>query len=537
MKRFWSGVLILGLGALVPSAALNAQTAKTATSRKKATTTAEELRAMREMMEQQQQQIQGLQQQLQQRDAAFQQLQQQVQRTQADLSAAQQSAQAAETNSSSSQDALTQLRSDMADVKTTLTNGAVQTQEEQKRVSGIEGTLARFRWSGDVRVRYENFVFDYTGCVAPNCESRHRARIRARLGVEGKLSEDFTGGIYLATGLNEGGVADLTDPVSTNNTLTSFFERKTIGLDRAWITYQPLNHKWLALTGGKFAYTWNRTPLTFDNDLNPEGFSEKFNFDFGHKVFKNVNVTTFQLFFRENNSGAAPRVDSYTTGGAVAAKLQLGSRWTMTPSYSLMRWDNADPIAAARTAGTLGGNALTNCTNAAKTAFCGGFFYSDLIIDNTITTPWKRFPWRVMGEYVQNLAAEPTHLDIATYGAGPCDGGVCFNEQDKAFWVETSLGQTKSKNDLQAGYSFARVGQDAVIALFNESDMRATTNVLQHRVFFSWLPMNNTTLSWTWWLGRTLNTNLANAARPSGLAVGAEDPILRRMQLDVIYKF
>lgn len=535
MKKFWSGVAILAL-----SAAMSAQTAAGSSTAKKArmtTSTAEELRAMRAMMEQQQQQIQALQQQVQQRDAAFQQLQQQVQQTQSNLNATQHSAQSAETSTSSSRETLEKLQADMADVKTTLTNTAVSTQDDQKRVGAIEGTLNRFRFSGDVRVRYENFFFDYTGCAAPNCEPRHRARIRARLGVEGKLTEDFTGGIYLATGLNEAGVADLTDPVSTNNTLTSFFERKTIGLDRAWITYQPLNHKWLALTGGKFAYTWNRTVLTFDNDLNPEGFSEKFNFDFGNKVFKNINVTTFQLFFRENNSGAAPRVDSYSTGGAVAAKLQLGSRWTMTPSYSLMRWDNVNPIAAARTAGTLGGNALTNCTNAAKTAFCAGFFYSDLIIDNTITTPWKRLPWRVIGEYVQNLAAEPTHLDIATYGAGPCDGGVCFNEQDKAFWVETSLGQTRNKNDILAGYSFARVGQDAVIALFNESDMRATTNVLQHRVFFSWLPMANTTVSWTWWLGRTLNTNLANAAKPSGLAVGAEDPILRRMQLDVVYKF
>jgi hypothetical protein len=529
MKRFLSGILIFALSAVMSAQTAATQPATKKPKRKATTTTADDIRALREMMEQQQQQIQQLQQQVQQRDAAVQQLQQQVQQTQSTATTAQQQAEQAESSSNTQKATVDKLQSDMADVHTTLTNTAISTQDDQKRVAGIEGVMNRFRWSGDVRVRYENFFFDYTGCAPPNCEPRHRVRIRARFGLEGKVSEDFTGGIYLATGLNEAGVADLTDPVSTNNTLTQFFERKTIGLDRAWLTYQPLNHKWIQLTGGKWAYTWIRTPLTFDNDLNPEGFSEKFSWDFSNSVFKNFTWTNFQLFFRENNSGAAPRVDSYATGGQVSTRMQIGSHWTMTPSYSLLRWDNVNPIAAARTATTLGGNALTNCTNAAKTAYCSGFFYSDFIVDNNITTPWKRFPWRVLGEFEQNLAANNTRFT----GAGP----LVFNPQDKAFWIETSLGQARNKNDLLFGYSFARVEQDAVIGAFNESDMRAPTNVIQHRIYASWLPQANTTIAWTWWLGRTLNRNLFNAALPGGLGAGVEDPALRRMQLDVIYKF
>ena len=528
MKRFWSGILILALSAVM-SAQMATQPATKKAKRKATTTTADDIKALREMMEQQQQQIQQLQQQVQQRDAAVQQLQQQVQQTQSSATTAQQQAESAESSSNTQKATIDKLQSDMADVHTTLTNTAISTQDDQKRVAGIEGVMNRFRWTGDVRVRYENFFFDYSRCAPPNCEPRHRLRLRARFGVEGKVSEDFTGGIYLATGLNEAGVADLTDPVSTNNTFTSFFERKTIGLDRAWLTYQPLNHKWIQLTGGKWAYTWIHTPLTFDNDLNPEGFTEKFSWDFNKSVFRNFTWTNFQLFFRENNSGPAPRVDSYATGGQVSTKMQLGSHWTMTPSYSLLRWDNVNPIAAARTAATLGGNALTNCTNAAKTAYCSGFFYSDFILDNNITTPWKRFPWRLMGEFEQNLAAKNT-----AFAAG---GPLVFNPQDKAFWIETSMGQARNKNDLLFGYSFARIEQDAVIGAFNESDMRAPTNVIQHRVYGSWLPQANTTITWTWWLGRTLNRNLANSALPGGLGAGVEDPTLRRMQLDVIYKF
>ncbi|PYV91131.1 MAG: hypothetical protein DMG90_08020, partial [Acidobacteria bacterium] len=104
--------------------------------------------------------------------------------------------------------------------------------------------------------------------------------MRVRFGFDGKLSEDFTGGIYLATG-------SLGDPTTTNETLTNFFDKKTIGLDRGFITYNPIAHKWISLTAGKFSPTWNKTSVTFDPDLNPEGFSEKLSWDLKMPLVKN----------------------------------------------------------------------------------------------------------------------------------------------------------------------------------------------------------------------------------------------------------
>ena len=67
-----------------------------------------------------------------------------------------------------------------------------------------------------------------------------------RLGLDGQLNQDFIGGVALATG-------SLGDPTTTNETLTNAFDRKTIALDRGFITYNPVAHNWLSLTGGKFA--------------------------------------------------------------------------------------------------------------------------------------------------------------------------------------------------------------------------------------------------------------------------------------------
>src|SRR5712692_1579092 len=103
--------------------------------------------------------------------------QQQLQQVQQAASDAQQKAASLE-SSFAQKDAVDKLSSQFADVQTTLTNSAVSTQDEQKRVSALESTLGRFRWTGDVRVRGEDFFQTYSGCTA--CADRNRARIRVR---------------------------------------------------------------------------------------------------------------------------------------------------------------------------------------------------------------------------------------------------------------------------------------------------------------------------------------------------------------------
>src|SRR5438874_7639392 len=254
--------------------------------------TLKDLQSLRDALAAQQQQIEMLRQEVQQKDQAWQQAQQQLQQAQTSASDAQSKAASAESAANSQKDTVIKLDSDMADVKTTLTNTAVNTQDEQKRMSALEGLLGRFRFTGDVRVRGESFFQDLTGF-----QNRNRARIRVRFGLEGRLNDDFIGGLALATG-------SFGDPTTTNETLTNFFDRKTIGLDRGYITYNPIAHKWLSLTGGKFAYQWQRTQVTGDPDINPEGFDEKLSFDFNSGVFKNFTAQAMQVLLNENTNSS-----------------------------------------------------------------------------------------------------------------------------------------------------------------------------------------------------------------------------------------
>src|SRR3989442_47820 len=531
--------------------------------------TAADVQALKDALAAQQQQIEQLRQAMQSRDAALQQAQQQAQQAQQQLqqaqataSEAQQKASSAESAANEQKENVTKLNSDLADVKTTLTNNAVSAQDEQKRMSALEGLVGRFRFNGDVRVRGEDFIQN----TVPD---RNRARLRVRFGFDGKLNEDFTSGIYLATG-------SLGDPTTTNETLTNFFDRKTVALDKAWITYNPVAHKWISLTGGKFPYTWQRTSPTFDPDLNPEGFNQKFSWDLKIPFVKNFTVQGIELLYSESNSGstAKARQDSYALGGQVSAKLQMGP-WTATPSFLSLKWNRPDAILQASAfavqatttgaagppavgpfpvpgegpgcAKVLGGpsfapcpfsaNGMTNATfidSKGLAHFYSGFNYADFILNNQVKTGFERLPLNLLLEFEDNLDAENHPLDAK----GRVVPGL--GSQNKEYGADFSIGQTKNKNDVQIGYAWQRQEQDADIASFGESDQRTPTNLLQHRIYALWKLRANTLASFAYWRGRVLNSNLENNAALTQKTIttaGQQEPWLNRFQFDLIYSF
>ncbi len=516
----------LAMGLLLLSLAMpgHAQTSAKNTSVKRAAkhrmaappeVTAADIRELRDMLKQQQEQIQQLQQQLLQRDEQARAGHQASQQAQETAQAASQKAEAVQSALATDHDSFAQVQSDVKDLKTNVTTVVENSQQTEKALGATEALLNRFRWNGDVRVRQEDFFFGCSESATVKCPPRIRQRIRVRFGFDGKLGEDFTGGVALASGV-------LFDPTSTNETLTNAFERKTIGFDRGYISYNPRAHSWLNLTGGKFAYTWQRTSVTFDPDLNPEGFSEKFAWDINHSIMKNLSFTAMQLFFNEASAGN----DSFAAGGQIASKLQLGKRWTMTPSYTILNWRNErvllnEPtsVTGGTTVGPFAPNGLTNATvgTGANRTYLSRFLYSDLILNNQVKTPWKRLPFNLLAEFEDNLNAR--------------------TNASKAYLIDASLGQTANKGDFQFGYAWVRQEQDSVISSFNESDQRAPTNVLQNRFYLLGKVQKNTVLSYTQWIGRTLDTNRQNALRAPGVLPGQQDKNLKRSQFDVIYSF
>ena len=562
-------LLLLGVLILLATLSTSQTSPRTRTrAAKQKAATADEVQELRaalaaqlQQSEQQRQQIDQLRSQVQQLIDANQQSTAATQKSQSTFEQAQSTATQAQQSAAEAQRVADQASANAVEAKTALALVNSKSQEEGKKISALESVLGRFRFNGDIRVRGENFF-------QSGLPDRNRARIRARFGVDGKLNEDITGGLYIATG-------SLGDPTTTNETLTNFFDRKTIGVDRAFITYNPVARKWLSLTGGKFAYQWQRTGTTGDQDINPEGFNEKFSFDLKSPVIKNFTIQGIQYLFNEVNAGAGSTAvaaqDSYALGGQVSAKLQFGP-WTTTPSFLSLKWNRPDSILQgsafalqATTTGASGttaagpfpvsgegpgcqkvlngpsfppcpfaANGMTNATfvdASGKAHFFSGFNYADFILNNQIRTGAERWP---ILEFEENLDAEDQPLN--SKGVVMSDLGP----QNKEYGFDFSVGQTKSKNDVQIGYTWYRQEQDSVIASFAESDQRTPTNLIQNKIYALWKVRSNTVANFTWWHGRVLNSNLENNAaltQKSVSTAGELEPYLNRFQFDLIYTF
>ncbi|PYX56886.1 MAG: hypothetical protein DMG73_14405 [Acidobacteria bacterium] len=163
--------------------------------------------------------------------------------------------------------------------------------------------------------------------------------------------------------------------------------------------------------------------------------------------------------------------------------------------------------------------------------FLSQFLYADFILNNQIKTGSSRLPLNVLLEYEDNLAAKEHPIDFT--------GNLATNlgKQSHVYLADISVGQVKNKNDFQIGYAYLRQEQDSALASFAESDQRAPTNILQHRFYALYKLRQNTVANFTWWHGRTLNTNLENAVLVQGLKAGQVEPWLNRLQFDLNYSF
>src|SRR5882724_2368779 len=379
MRRTWIALMLSALVTVAPSratdgpdkeAAAKEAPAQTAAKKKPAAAAKKsaeksvtealsaEVEQLRQMMMQQSQQMEAQQKMMREQQERLNTLSEELRSAQAAASSAAAAAQEAKAEQGNAKLTEGQLEA-VADATNDLTKKVAALdkdyQGEKKSLGDKIRAFGPFSFSGDFRLRDEPFIGG--PCTAANCDSqvRNRARFRARLNLNAKFNDDISGGLSVASG-------DLNDPISTNQTLNQFYTRKPFNLDRAFIAYTPHQFKPLILTGGKFAYPWYRTELTWDNDLNPEGVAQtlQWNFTNNTPLIRRFALVGFELPFTEVQHTAGinrSRVQSVVYGGQVQAVWELAS-WLRLSTYgAYYNYHNPDPIAFATAAA--GGNPQT----------------------------------------------------------------------------------------------------------------------------------------------------------------------------------
>ena len=511
---------LLGVGAAQAQTSSPGKTARKKTSASNSAV-AQQLSELKQALDAQQQQIRQLSDQIQSRDQQIQQLQQNLQQTE-------QQSQAATSQAASKADAAA---SQSAKQDETLNALVGDVKENQKTIGEIKA-LSKLKLTGDLRLRYEPF-FGGGATTAATPQSRQRERYRLRFNVNTKVDNDFAVGFSLASG-------DLGDPISTNSTLTGFYTRKPIAIDKAFGVYNPHSVKPFTLTVGKFGYTWLRTELTWDNDLNPEGGSAALAWDWKNHFLNHFAVIGWGTTMFEVGGGP----DSLMAGGQIQTGWTLAPRLKLTADASYYDFDNADTIAQnqGQTPGNgpatggiagsgggnfgFGGSSLTNNFGVinGKRVFASQYGIVDAIARLDFDTGSKRWPVYALFDFAQNTKACDNVNRFIAFGVTP---PTCDKHQRHGYWSELKFGQTKNKGDVMLGYTFARIERDAVLAAFNFSDLRQPTNVVEHRIEAYYQAYPHVQVGMTGLFGRQLVTAQSLTS----------ERWLQRYQFDTIFSF
>jgi hypothetical protein len=272
------------------------------------------------------------------------------------------------------------------------------------------------RFSGDMRYRHESIN-------EAGVDERSRHRIRARFGVAADVGDDVRVGLTLATGGD--------DPVSANQTLDGGFDRDSIGVDRAFFSWQATPQ--VSFIGGKMANPFFRPGnhhLIYDGDLNPEGLALRFA---GGNWFAN-----YAGLWVEERAAAD---DSLLLGGQFGYRRSLDNGMRLTAGagyYDYLQTQGQTPFYD----GSSNGNRVDAAGNYLND-FNEAQVFAELSLkpgDRAVT---------VFADYVTNTEAD---------------------EGNQGFAVGASLGEVSRPGTWRLAYAYQDLEADAVIATFTDSD-------------------------------------------------------------------
>jgi hypothetical protein len=402
---------------------------------------------------------------------------------------------------------------------------------------------------------------------------RQRMRIRARLQMRGTIGNEFDWGLRLATG-------SFADNISTNQTLTDFFNRKPFALDQAFLTYKPRQLPGLRLQGGKFEIPWLFTEMTFDQDLTVDGFNEQYSRTFKKSAFKDLTFVAWQLPMLERNSAFVrnsngtlniiqSRLDGRDLalyGGQLRTRIEPSSKVALTLAAADHYFYGTQFISPVQVFGStltlpivvtipatattpaqvvttqvsiprdllVAGNAnlgLTNLSNNAVNSdgrLSSGFNLVDFFgrLDLKYN---KRFPVSLLFDFVTNTQTR----DVIRSGPGGTTE-VLRNNEKHGFWGEVQVGQSRERGDLFLGYTFLQIAKDAVLTPFNFSDVTQQSDMRGHRVVFTYTADPRVTFSVIGIVTQRLN-GLFGPFVPT--PAGSLDRSTFRLQLDTVFRF
>ncbi|MCX5753627.1 MAG: putative porin [Candidatus Krumholzibacteria bacterium] len=304
----------------------------------------------------------------------------------------------------------------------------------------------KLKLKGDVRFRNELIQ-------QQDKKDNFRWRVRARIAADAEINEAWSATIGLASGSD--------DPVSTNQTLTGGFSRKTIMLDLAYVDFHPKQAPGLNMMAGKMRLpfeTADKTQLVWDNDITPEGVALKYKSAAGKKAEIFMNAAGFYL--TDNN----PDNEQWMSGGQAGFNAKPSATVSMMAGASYYGYHRTKGQPGIYTPESFYGNSSMktgtkvvsvkagNTTLGKDTVDVFGYATDFKLIEALAVIDVKvndKVSLRLTGDYVNNSGADSLNT---------------------AYLFGGTLNYGKDKGSMKLSANYRKVEADAVLGLFTYSD-------------------------------------------------------------------
>lgn len=348
-------------------------------------------------------------------------------------------------------------------------------------VNAVPEWVDRFRFDGELRLGYQRDMFDEGNAPAFVFQSagqsinnttvdRNRERLRARLGVTARVTQDISAALRLTTGSSD-------DPVSTNQTLGNYGSKYNFALDRAFVRARSADFMpWATVTAGRVPNPFFSTDLVWDDDLAFDGVALQFE----------DPAASARVWRPFGTVGWFPiqNIETSLTNSARSQSLlaaQAGVEWVpdnkLRGKVALALYDYRNVSGVRNDPGGVS----TNATQAAyrqkgNTLFdlsnpsAGGPWglakdYRQLNLTGALDyTLWNPVHLIVTGDYVKNIGFSRERSLART--------GLNLKAEDTGYMVRAAVGMPTMllKGDWQLSLAYRYLEADAVLDAFTDSD-------------------------------------------------------------------
>jgi hypothetical protein len=314
-------------------------------------------------------------------------------------------------------------------------------------------------WSGDLRLRYEQFWRSQPDPTSGLGVERNRQRFRLRFGPEIKMG-DFKATVQVGTSSSTDGING--DQVSHNQSFDNAFSQKEIFILRAYATWNPSFFKPMTIMAGKLKnpfYTQYTNDLLFDADVNPEGFAETFSW----KLTDSVSVfTNFGQFVLDDDGG---NHNQFMLGGQAGTELKIGAdKLRVAVGFFDFRNLSANGLSEP-TVQQFNSRAAAAPTN--TTRYVND--YDGLHLTGQYDTELLGIPLQFLGDYLKNTTGVISCVNNAGNVPGQC-GGTRIEGQDEGYQVGLRIGKASKANTWEMAYYYKWLQADATLSAFVDSD-------------------------------------------------------------------